>query len=44
MGTRGEHPTGKKVYEDDISMMPVDQKGKMLEEQDEKGFGVTLDD
>ena len=39
-----EHPTGKKVYEDDISMMPVDQKGKMLEEQDEKGFTVMLDD
>ena len=39
-----EHPTGKKVYEDDISMMPVDQKGKILEEQDEKGFTVTLDD
>ena len=39
-----EHPTGKKIYEDDISMMPVDQKGKILEEQDEKGFTVTLDD
>ncbi len=33
-----EHPTGKKVYEDDISMMPVDQKAKMLAEKD-----ATLD-
>jgi MoaA/NifB/PqqE/SkfB family radical SAM enzyme len=32
-----EHPTGKKVYDDDISMMPVDRKAKMLEEDDEKG-------
>jgi hypothetical protein len=41
---REEHPTGKKIYDDDISMMPVDQKGKMLEKQDEEGFTVTLDD
>ena len=29
-----EHPTGKKVYEDDISMMDVDKKAKMLAEKD----------
>ena len=31
---REEHPTGKKVYEDNISMMPVDQKAKRLAEKD----------
>jgi len=31
---REEHPTGKKVYEDNISMMPVDQKAKLLAEKD----------
>jgi MoaA/NifB/PqqE/SkfB family radical SAM enzyme len=29
-----EHPTGKKVYEDNISMMDVDKKAKMLAEKD----------
>jgi hypothetical protein len=31
-----EHPGGVKVYEDDVSMMPVDKKAKMLEERDKK--------
>ena len=29
-----EHPTGKKIYEDNISMMDVDKKAKMLAEKD----------
>ena len=29
-----EHPTGKKVYEDDISMMDVDAKAKRLAKKD----------
>jgi hypothetical protein len=32
---RAEHPTGKKVYDDDISMMEVDRKARMLEADDE---------
>ena len=29
-----EHPTGKKVYEDDISMMDVDKKATILAQKD----------
>lgn len=31
-----EHPTGKKIYEDNISMMPVDQKAEMLKKKDKE--------
>ncbi|MGN0054878.1 MAG: radical SAM protein [Atopobiaceae bacterium] len=31
---REEHPTGKKIYEDDISMMNVDDKAKLLAQKD----------
>ncbi|MGI6230894.1 MAG: radical SAM protein [Tractidigestivibacter sp.] len=38
-----EHPGGKKIYEDDISMMDVDKKAKMLAKKDAELEGQIED-